>query len=397
MKKIYIYWKICCSQPKSDRTIFSSGGIITSYQENEILTTFGAELSREEYIRFNELLAKTGGALRLQKPQKYLTVGMLVFCAGMMMYDYIKFKEVDISLLLLAGVIAMAAVFSLWVIPSRLRKSAGTQYDERVMGGYDFNGMVRVYPDRVEKDTVEGTAVVLLQQSVYIETADMIVLMAPDKKSIVIPGRCLVPEDADILRRAVMNGMPLNQQRVSRPIVAAAPERLHKSVSEREEEDILQQISLRYTPEEFVSTVTQTSLRTYMRLMPIYSAVALMSGITFGILYHFLMGTIAFVGTMLILFLLNVVVNRSRASRAAKMMPENALSAMIHITKRGVLIRSGGQEICMAWQAIKRAFEQPDYVEFITDSQSIRIPKRCIEDMESLREIVDTYKPPQKS
>ena len=64
----------------------------------------------------------------------------------------------------------------------------------------------------------------------------------------------------------------------------------------------------------------------------------------------------------------------------------------------GIVMRSSMQEeaLRLNWSMITRAVERPNCVEFHTESALFQVPKRCIEDMDTLRQIVDTYFIPPK-
>ena len=62
------------------------------------------------------------------------------------------------------------------------------------------------------------------------------------------------------------------------------------------------------------------------------------------------------------------------------------------LTDEGLVLRSrDGEERRLPWKAVRRAVARPDCVEFIAKELFIRIPKRCIPDMEALRKIADKH------
>ncbi len=63
-------------------------------------------------------------------------------------------------------------------------------------------------------------------EAVYIETADMILLMSPRSKAIVLPSRCVTDADAGRVRQAAFAAVPPSRQKLYKRFVSAAPRRL---------------------------------------------------------------------------------------------------------------------------------------------------------------------------
>ena len=51
------------------------------------------------------------------------------------------------------------------------------------------------------------------------------------------------------------------------------------------------------------------------------------------------------------------------------------------------------KELRIPWKAISRAVERPDRVDFYTHSLAVTLPKRCIEDLDALKRLVDDRMP----
>lgn len=357
---------------------------------------FPVDLSREEYIAFNLLLSKNGGMLRFRKGQLVIFGLLLGFSVAMLLLEAIRFGTLDAVMILVVAFIALAGGFLLFGMPAYLKHNAGKAYDQSVLGGHEYYGMVYVYPDRLEK--VGGgvtSAVRFSENAAYMETGDMMVLLASGSRAIVLPARCLTADDAEMVRRAALAGVPPMRQRLLGRLRPGASHRLPPPPAGREaaQDEELLALRVEYTPEEFVKMVGDTALRAYVRMLPLYSGMSVLSGVLFGLLSGIPAGLATFVVIMLVLFLFNTAGAKSRARRSLAVMPEDGLRIRLTLTNRG-LVASGarpGQETRLAWVSIQHAVDREDCVEFYNNRVFIRIPKRCIPDMEELRRVVDAY------
>ena len=118
---------------------------------------FPVDLSREEYIAFNMLLAKNGGMLRFRKGQLVIFGLMMAFSLIMLAVEFFLFHSLDMVMILVVAFIALTGGFLLFGMPAYLRRNAGRAYDQSVLGGHEYYGMVYVYEDRLEK--VSGAVV----------------------------------------------------------------------------------------------------------------------------------------------------------------------------------------------------------------------------------------------
>ena len=112
---------------------------------------FPVDLSREEYIAFNMLLAKNGGMLRFRKGQLVIFGLMMAFSLVMLAVEFFMFQSLDVVMILVVAFIALTGGFLLFGMPAYLRRNAGRAYDQSVLGGHEYYGMVYVYEDRLEK------------------------------------------------------------------------------------------------------------------------------------------------------------------------------------------------------------------------------------------------------
>lgn len=362
---------------------------------------FPVDLDREEYIKFNLLIARNGGLLRFRKGQIFLSLTMLLFSLGMIVYEKVIYNTVDTVMLLMVLFIGVTGSLLLFGIPTYIRRSAGRAYDQSLMGGYDYFGMVRVYPDRIEKDNGSTVSVVRFADNAgYIETSDMMILLSSSSRAIVLPARCMTGADADMVRRVVLPGIPIVRQRLLDRMVPRASHRMSPPdfSEERTAPEELVVISLEYQPAEFTKMMSDSALRAYVRMLPLYSGLALLSAIMFGLLSGLGVGILVFLGILGVLLLLNMMSARSRAAMALQRMPYDGMKLRLSLTEQGIVLRAAnGEDTRFGWNAIRRAVERPDCVEFYTTNSFIRVPKRCIEDMEQLRRVVDAHIHPKTS
>lgn len=367
------------------------------FSREGMIDGFPVDLNREEYINFNLLLAKSGGILRFRKGQLILFGVMLVISLIMLAVEWISFGTLDVVLILVVVFIAIAGGFLLYGMPVYLRRNAGRTYDQSVAGGQCYYGMLYLYPDRVEKIVGEVTNVIrYAENAAYMENDEMIVLLASSSRAIVLPARCLTGQDAECVRQTVLPHIPPIRRRIIGKMVARADKRMDPPpaghVSTEEE---LMTLTVRYTPEEFVKLVGDTGMRTYVRMLPVFSLVSVFAGILFGMLSGFLMGFGSFVVIMLLLFLPTALGSKARARHAVAAMGEEGLTMQLRLTDRGLIgsTPKQGEELRIAWSSLQHAVDKPDCVEFYNNRLFIRVPKRCIEDMEALRQIVDKHMP----
>lgn len=366
------------------------------FPQEEPMGVFPVDLNREEYIAFNLFLAQNGGILRFRKGQLILFGLLLVFSLAMLLVEWMTIGSLDVVLLLLVVFIVLAGAFLLYGLPAYLRRNAGRTYDQSVTGGQQYYGMLYLYPDRVEKVVGDVTNVIrYADNAAYMENDDMIVLLASASRAIVLPARCMTGEDAEQVRQTVLPHIPPMRRRIIGKMVAKADRRMDApAIQNIEEQQDLLTLTVQYTPEEFVKMVGDAGMRTYVRMLPFFSIISLFSGLLFGMLSGYLVGFAAFVVIMLLLFFPTALGSRLRARHAVQTMDANGLTLHLRFTNRGIIGTTPGQigEMRLAWTAVQHAVDKKDCVEFYNSQTFIRIPKRCIDDMDLLRQIVDTHR-----
>lgn len=364
------------------------------------LHCFAADLRREEYIAFNMLLAKNGGVLRMRKVHTAIFVVMLGVSVWMLLLEFLEFGTLDPVMLLVIGFIAVTGGLLLFGMPAYLRHNAGRAYDQSLLAGHSYYGMVQVYGDRIEKVSGGTTsAIQFSENAAYLEDRDMMVILASSSRAIVLPARCMTREDADRVRQTILAGIPPVRQRLLSRLSPQAERRMPPPEEKPVCDEELYALNVRYEPEEFVKMVSDTAMRSYVRMLPLYSGTALASGLMAALLFDVPAGLGTFVLIMLALFLLNTLSARSRAKRSLAVMSADALSIRLTLTERG-LVASGaraGEETRIPWVSLQHAVEKKDCVEFYNNRLFIRVPKRCIFDMDELRRVVDAHMTKKKS
>ena len=371
----------------------------------EVLT-FPVDMTREEYIAFNMLVAKTMGILRHRKGQSLLFAVLLSLCLGMMMVSRLVFHYVDMISLLLFLLVLGVGLLLLFGLPGYLRRTAARAYDRTIQGGYDFYGIVRVLADRMEKESKSKgicSAIYYAKNAVYIESKDMMILLAPGSRAIVLPARCMTEKDAELVRRRVTDGVDAVRQRLLHKMTPLAGCRIHVQEDgfpslTREEEKVIA-VSVQYRPKEYVELATDKAGRKFIKMLPLFVGTALVLGLAMALTVGFIWGLTVFVGLLTLLFLFQVEGCRVKAKRRIKRLVGELPELEFRFSGRGIAVRTARQkgDIQYPWFMVTRAVERPQCVEFYTDSGFFRIPKREIADLTALKELVDNHLPAEKT
>ena len=365
-------------------------------EDDGCIAAFPADLSREEYIDFNIVVSQNSGLLRFRKGQIILFSVLAVISVAMMVIDIVLAGSLDPVLVLLVIFLIAAAGILFIGIPRYVRSSAEKAYDQSLLNGYSYYGEVRVYPDRVEKRGKNTVVIPFAQNAVFLENRRMMALLAPGMPAIVLPARCMTPEAAEGMRRAVLPGIPPARQKLLERMVPLADAPLappHEAAAQAEDTELLA-VDVEYTKEEFVRIVTDTALRAFLKLLPVYSGMSLLAGLMFGLMNGPVVGIASFLLLIGLLFALNVLTARARAVRSYALMPDSAKRVRVSFTDKGITVKSErpGESMRFVWKAVERAVERQDSVEFYTATSFLRIPKRCIPQMEELRTLVDSHR-----
>lgn len=356
-------------------------------------TEFSVGLSKEEYIRSQELLAKAAGG-RPFGGNRWFSVVMVVLCMVMLAVDAKLQGTLDVSLVLMLALLVAVEAAVLLTQPRLLRKNSADAYDDTLFSGYSFDGILRVGAVDIRKRTATGeTAISYLNCPAYVEAPDMMIFCANGGKSIVIPARCLTAEDAETVRAAAFAGVPANRRRLIGKLVPGAAQRLPEPVLKTPDDDPLLTVAVEYTVGECRGMLLDDGLQKMVQALPVRAlfavSVAVGAYLWFAapLLPVFLLSLLLFCFVPLLLTQLQLgsVIRRSEGE---------LLRLSVEFTEQAVHLRSkgsSGHHDRVPWEYVTRAVEQPCSVELYATGHLVSIPKRCVEDMETLRRVVDEH------
>ena len=376
-------------RPADDR-IFQPGDDEAAHQDN---CQFPANLTRNEYIDFNILVARTTGALRNQKVKLVLLLLMLAVGVTVMVVAKYLYQYVSVPAVVLLAVLMGLAVVLYGGMPGHIRRAAARAYDQTVRTGYTYYGIISVMADRMTKESRFSQVTIQYGgQAMFIESPDMLILSEPGNRSIVIPARCLTEADSRTIRSLVEAGLGKERCRSYGRLFPRAAARMQRR---SEEPDTTAQLVLdvQYTPREFVGMVTGKTLMGFTRALPVYGSIAILLGLLTGLLSSYYWGMLIFIGIMVFTLLWAVFLPWLRVRLSVRRMPAEARILRISFSERGMVITSPGrtERLEYIWPMIARAVERDDAVEFEAGNAFLRIPKRCIPDLQLLKSIVDRY------
>ncbi len=359
---------------------------------------FPAGLTREEYVRFQELLFRNSPASRLRMAQLVITAVLFGICVLFLVLTARAGNGFDFSLLLMTLLLVLMETYLFVMLPRQLRTRAGRSYDQSLMTGYRYEGLVTVAPGSIRKTTAKAvTEIPFAACTLYIETPDMLVFGGAEGRSIVLPARCLTAADAALVRQAALANVPGLRQRLYGRLVPGAAVRLPvPDLSPDRGEETEMSVRVEYTDKEFIRLTTSTSVEGFLQNLPNLGFFAFLLAITCE-LWIGIPGVLVFVLLVLGIFLGGYFAARARAGRVIQMSGGQALRLSVDFTPSGLTLRGGAgeaKELRIPWKAVSRAVERPERVDFYTHSLALTIPKRCIEDLDAFKRLVDTRMPP---
>lgn len=358
-------------------------------EENRTETplTFAVDLEKTEYLHFFRLLYRFDGGQRIQS---FILGGfslflLLMLVAGLREDGLQAFRDADF--LLLCGIMLLDLAQWLLVMPLRRRQLAKRTYTQAVEDGQIFAGTVTVTDTDIVKETPSGTQTIRFTDRIlYLETPEMQVFVNTGGRSIVLPARCLTPADAAAVRekaraalpppffRVLGTVVPQRQERMPVPEAPVAPETLFST-------------RVTYRDEERHTLVRELSRRAFLAGFLPYVPVAFLLALVFGLMDGFVIGAVIFWSTLLLLFLL---VFSSSRRRYAGLLADDAFSFLFSVTADAITAESRDNgKTRIRWSRIAHAVEGEDAVEFYNRRQYMYIPKRCIDDIEDFRRLVE--------
>ena len=362
---------------------------------SEWLMSFPVDISREEFVRFNMIVSTVNGLLKIRKGQLVLNVVLGAISLMMLLSEIYVYRKVDPVLVLLLIFIFGAGCMLMFGAKAHVRRSAERSYDRSRMDGQSYYGLIKVYPFRIEKQSSRASVSMnLSNETVYIESHDMMVLLSKQTPAIVIPARCITQQDAELFRKVIFSAVPPTRQKINARLIPTATQHITPSETEADqtawEEEAAIRIEVDYTKEEIVKMASDTALRSYMKILPYYSIMSMIAALMFGLLYNLGIGIAIYILINGGLFGFQFFGSRMRAGKLYDHFPQSRIS--VAFTDFGIQIRTPGNTngIRLEWKAVTRAVERPNDVEFFSQTVFLRIPKRCVSDFNALKEFINS-------
>lgn len=358
-------------------------------------TTFAAGLSREEYIRSQELINRVTNGRRLAGGRWFILImmGLSVLTAAA---AYRVSGEFDTSLAALITLMFIAELWMMLSMPRQLRRRAGEIYDVTVATGYVFDGVVTVTENDVQKQTTEATTRIPFDRcSLYLEAEDMVIFCINGSKAVAIPARCLTTEDAQAIRQAAHAGIAATRRCVVQAVVPLAEYKQPlPPLTPAPAEEALCTVDFEYTAGELRGEFAEGAMRRFVAAFP----QRLLSAVFFTVMISFVatvpllpLCALCLIG----LFVWEVAVAWIRATRAVRITEGEVCRGRLELTDRYVTVHGkteAARRLKIPWEHITRAVERPHVVEFtMGEGATFLLPKRCIPDMDTLRGVVDAH------
>lgn len=352
---------------------------------------FPVDLSREEYVRSQEILSKrAGGTMR---SMRVISLFMLAACVVMGITDFRYSGGIDWSLLSLLVLLIASELWMMLTLPVQLKRRSEAAYDASVYSGYVFAGSVTIEHDAIRKRTPVATAVIPYEQCrLFAETADMMIFCGMDGKSIVIPARFLTEHTAQLTREAALKNIPPARQMLMEelvPCTETAP--VSKQTAN---EEVLLTVEVEYTDNEIVGIAAEAAIEQFFTTLP-NTCLAMTMLASFGFFALNIKPLPLFLAALLVVFLVAVIKARIRMRRVITRSERGVCRLRVEFTEAYIMLigkADGMRPLRLPWTHITRAVNCRDTVEFYTGKdRQLSIPKRCIADFEELREIVDTH------
>ena len=360
-------------------------------QVNFPVNEWDIDLSREEYIRYYTLFSKLSGPLRLQTVQLVISVVFALILAVFCVIDFAQTGGVDWLFAGIGGVLTVASFGLWWYAPRHVRRAAGKAYDETLAGGYCYRGTLRVRDDRVEKENLQGIHSIHLNAgTLFIENPEMMVFLTANRRSIVIPARYLTAESASAVRAAA-DKLPYRNRRFLGRVV---PKGEIPAAACPPEDTVLWEQTIRYEPDELADLIRNNVLQNFVKRLPFHSVMSALFG--FGLGWGDGSNILPCIGWFLGFFgltaLTNLVLPRRRANMIAAQADVAGRTVTVKLTDRGVWMTDPNKGFAvLPWHVIDHVIDRDTFVEITRGGQSIRIPKRYIDDFATFDTLICTH------
>ena len=352
------------------------------------LLHFPVDLSQEEYVRSQELLSQKAGGSRVRS-SRIFSFFLMVLCVFSAVSIYKQTGTPDWPLFTL---LILMFIYELWLmvtLPRQLRYRYKTAYNTTLYTGYSFQGTVMVEKDAIRKQTLSATANIPYHTCrIFVEAADMMIFCGADGHSIVLPSRFLTEEAAELIRQTVFQKIPPSRRLLLERLVPATT---IETINPLPEEQVFLNIPLEYTEKEVVSMTIDSVLIQFGRTLPNKCLLSTMAAAVAYFMFY-LPPLPVFLLTLLVFLSVSLFSAWHKAHRAASQTETEGRSMRLEITNRGIrLFGRDAKPLMLPWTSITRAVEGPQTVEFYSEKdRQLMIPKRCIDEMDILRRLVDT-------
>ncbi|MBQ4616863.1 MAG: hypothetical protein IJB27_00620 [Clostridia bacterium] len=356
------------------------------------------DMTKEEYIAYSMAVARRFGVLRMQKMSMIMFVVYAVIIGGSLITYYAETGIWDWMMLVLLGITLLSSAVIFTIVPWRVKKTATASYEAGNVDGY--YGELTVSAHEIVKTSGDGELRIPLNEStMYLEDSGFMAFTTQGMmRGIVLPARCVTPSLAAAIRKAVFGG----QSRMRRIVVHRMQPLAVEPIAVREsapKPETFQTVRVRYENEEIQKMLVDTGWKQYVQSLPIIVTLGIMLGTIMAMMEENLPAFFVWsLGTVLVMFLLSTLTTRAKAKRAA-VLPQAGLT--VELNEYGVVLVQHASEltaenrILTRWSSLTRAVERRDCVDITSEGRLIRIPKRCILDLDEFRNIVDAHYPPK--
>ncbi len=352
-------------------------------QENTApATPIWVDLTREEYIDYSMQMARAFGPMRSRMGQLVVSLICCGVLAALTIYDMVVFGQPDWLLIGLSVALAVVSIGFWLYVPYRLRRRAAREYDAMIECGYDYCGQLQISDHEIVKITDELTTHVRLEErAVFMESPSFLVFVGSEQRGIVLPARCLTKELADRLRQCADRLPPTSRRFFGR----IQPQGQIVPSPARVEEPVLWEQTIRYDPQETLDILKARTRQQFWTRLPHLTLFSMLLALMFGWSDTSIVPCVLwFLGALAVMTALNLILPLSRLQKMQRMgyapSPDNALQ--VKITARGVRMLEGDRFACAPWSQIEHVYDRGDYAEMLWKQHFLRIPKRCILDID---------------
>lgn len=356
--------------------------------EEHVLYEFPVDLTREEYMAYHDLSARTVGPLRGLKGRTVLSLVLAGLMLALLGFQWFRYAYLDLPMAVLGVGLLVLAVYTGVVTPRRLRRQAVQQYDDAVAAGHCYYGMVTLTADSITKEGAQITATLPLDATtLFIENEQMMVFVNRRGRSIVLPARCMTFAHAAAVRQVAHRRLPPMNRRF---LARLQPQEQVPTPTEAAPTVTLMEGRITYTEQEMISLIRGRTLAMFSTRLPSFGGISLVAGILYGWgMESPVTAMVVFAGCLGLLTLFTLVLPYFRSVRAARMVQ---VSTGYTITDRGIRLQEGSHELSLPWSAVRHVYDRGDYAEMqFRHGGSFRLPKRELADVAAFEAILQQY------